>query len=243
MIMPAVRAFFFVNFWLWVDIHFGQHPPPKQEHRIAFVPPQVHDSDASAFSAAYPADSLSYQCNNQVETVHCFHRKNQVETVQDMQSRRVHAPTWNTVLSRYRVNMEPFSMQHCAVKPSPIHYISRVHPNVHQLTNQILHPSPAPGLLSQGTPWKTLRKSFMLFDLKASTFRPYPQTEATLMSMEHLMTSRYNTCNNWACSVAIIALHIYSVKASCMPLWLLNEAMTFFPVTCHSLGSVQRLLQ
>jgi hypothetical protein len=40
------------------------------------------------------------------------------------------------------------------------------------------------------------RMSFMLFDSKASTFLPYPQTEATLMSMAHLMISRYNTCNN-----------------------------------------------
>jgi hypothetical protein len=51
---------------------------------------------------------------------------------------------------------------------------------------------------------------FMLFDLKASTFRPYPQTEATLMSMKHLMTSRYNTCNNWACSAGTLALHLYT---------------------------------
>jgi hypothetical protein len=79
--------------------------------------------------------------------------------------------------------------------------------------------------------------SFMLFDLKASTF-PYMQTEATLMSMEHLMTSRYNTCNNWACSVVVIALHLYTQgpgfepglfhKAYYMPLWLLNEAMICF---------------
>ncbi len=80
--------------------------------------------------------------------------------------------------------------------------------------------------------------SFMLFDLKSSTSRPYPQTEANLMSMEHLMTSRYYTCNNWVCSVVVIALHLYTEgpgfepgifhKACYMPLWLLNEAMTFF---------------
>ncbi len=156
MIMPAITAFFLSNPGCGRTSILAI-APPKQEHRTAFAPPQVHDRDASAFSAAYSAHTLSYQCSNQVETVHCFHKKNQVETVfQDMQSRRVHAPIWNTVLSRYRVHMEPFSMQHCAVKPSPIHYISRVHPNVHELTNHILHPSPAPGLLSQGAPWKTL---------------------------------------------------------------------------------------
>ncbi len=98
--------------------------------------------------------------------------------------------------------------------------------------------------------------SFMLFDLKTSTFLPYPQTEATLMSMEHLMTSRYNACNNWACSVVDIALHLYTQgpgfepglfhKACYMP--LLNEDMTFLSCNmtsqiCHSLGRVQRLLQ
>ncbi len=50
--------------------------------------------------------------------------------------------------------------------------------------------------------------SFMHVDLKASTFSPYPQIEETLMSMEHLMTSRYNTCNNWACSAVVIELSL-----------------------------------
>ncbi len=62
------------------------------------------------------------------------------------------------------------------------------------------------------------------------------------------MTSRYNVCNSWACSVVVIALHLYTKgprfepgllhKACYMPLWLLKEAMTFFSVTCHSLGRV-----
>jgi hypothetical protein len=33
--------------------------------------------------------------------------------------------------------------------------------------------------------------SFMIFDLRAKTFRPCPQTEAPLMCMERLMTRRY----------------------------------------------------
>ncbi len=83
--------------------------------------------------------------------------------------------------------------------------------------------------------------SFMLFDLKASTFLPYQQTEATLMSMQHLMTSRYNTCNNWACSTVAIELYLYTQVPGFepglfhkvlfmlrnMPLWLLNEGMNF----------------
>ena len=33
------------------------------------------------------------------------------------------------------------SMSHCALKPIGFHYISRDHPNAHELTNHILHPS------------------------------------------------------------------------------------------------------
>ena len=39
-----------------------------------------------------------------------------------------------------------------------IHYISRDHPNAHELTNHIPHPSPAPGRRSPGAPGKTLRR-------------------------------------------------------------------------------------
>jgi hypothetical protein len=38
-----------------------------------------------------------------------------------------------------------------------IYYMSRDHPNAHELTNHIRHPSPAPGLLSPGAPEKALR--------------------------------------------------------------------------------------
>ncbi len=64
------------------------------------------------------------------------------------------------------------------------------------------------------------------------------------------MTSRYNTCNNWEKRSGHSAPLLYTRfepglfhKALYMPLWLLNQAMTFFSVTCHSLGRVQRLLQ
>ena len=38
----------------------------------------------------------------------------------------------------------------------PIHYMSRDHAIAHELTNHILHPSPAPGLRSPGAPRKVL---------------------------------------------------------------------------------------
>ena len=43
-------------------------------------------------------------------------------------------------------------------QPPSIHYISRDHPNAHELTNHIPHPSPAPGRRSPGAPGKTFRR-------------------------------------------------------------------------------------
>ena len=42
--------------------------------------------------------------------------------------------------------------------PALLHYISRDHPNAHELTNHIRHPSPEPGLRSPGAPEKWLRR-------------------------------------------------------------------------------------
>ena len=83
--------------------------------------------------------------------MHC--RKNQVELLQGSQSRREHGP--NMVM--HRVHMEPFSRRLRALQSPEIHYMSRDHPNAHELTNHIRHPSPAPGLRSPGAPGKVLR--------------------------------------------------------------------------------------
>ena len=40
----------------------------------------------------------------------------------------------------------------------PIHYMSRDHDIAHELTNHILHPSPAPGLRSPGATENRLRR-------------------------------------------------------------------------------------
>ena len=42
--------------------------------------------------------------------------------------------------------------------PAPLHYLSRDHPNAHELTHHIRHPSPEPGLRSLGAPGKWLRR-------------------------------------------------------------------------------------
>ena len=48
------------------------------------------------------------------------------------------------------------SMSCCALNDLRFHYISRDHPNAHELTNHILHPSPSPepGRRSPGAPSK-----------------------------------------------------------------------------------------
>ncbi len=52
------------------------------------------------------------------------------------------------VLSSWRVHMEPFSIWHDRHSNRRLHYISRDHPNAHELTYHIWHPSPESGLRS-----------------------------------------------------------------------------------------------
>ncbi len=56
------------------------------------------------------------------------------------------------------VHMEPFSKRLRALQPLEIHYMSRDHSKAHELTNHILHPSPAPGMRSPGAPGNVLRR-------------------------------------------------------------------------------------
>ena len=46
----------------------------------------------------------------------------------------------------HRDHMEPFSLRTRAMQSREIYYMSRDHPNAHELTNHIRHPSPAPVL-------------------------------------------------------------------------------------------------
>ena len=52
-----------------------------------------------------------------------------------------------------------------ALQSPEIYYRSRDHPNAHELTNHIRHPSPAPGLRSPGAPGKVLRMRFGIVPL------------------------------------------------------------------------------
>jgi hypothetical protein len=81
-------------------------------------------------------------------------RKKRAESVQHMQSRRYHGPN----MAMHRGHMEPFSMRRRALRPLKIHYMSRDHPKAHELTNHILHPSPAPCRRSPAAPGNVLRR-------------------------------------------------------------------------------------
>ncbi len=51
-----------------------------------------------------------------------------------------------------RIHMEPFALLVRAQQSREIYYRSWDHPNAHELTNRIRHPSPEPGLRSPGAP-------------------------------------------------------------------------------------------
>ena len=83
--------------------------------------------------------------------MHC--RENRLESSEDSQSRRQHGPN----MAMRRVHIQPCALRVRALQSCEIYYRSRDHPNAHELTNHIRHPSPAPGLRSPGAPGKALR--------------------------------------------------------------------------------------
>ena len=105
-------------------------PPNGAQHRLC---PSAGRAQVR-LRAAYSVHSLSYRCTAGRSKWQwywtCMQAPNMVN---------------------YRAHMETFSMSHfmshsSIVNPPSIHYISRDHPNAHELTNHIPHPSPAPGL-------------------------------------------------------------------------------------------------
>ncbi len=88
-----------------------------------------------------------------------------------------HVGRWQAQnMVNYRVHMEPFSRQHYilhrAYSPLSNHYISRDHPNTHELTNHILHPSPATGALKEVAHHDVLRNGF---DVTNKNYQKFPQ--------------------------------------------------------------------
>ncbi len=80
--------------------------------------------------------------------------------------------------------------------PAPLHYISGDHPNAHELTNHILHPSLEPGLRSQGAPGKWLHRRCGIVPVSPT---------GTTGSLPRILSTRvtYNICFQWSSSYTI----------------------------------------
>ncbi len=125
-----------------------QVTPPTRAWGTLLAPAQFHNRSLP--------DPDTWQAPAQIclKTLHCW--KNQLELALTHQSAEESAP--KMVLWRH-CHMEPFwgflhVAQQTRRRPSQFHYISLDHPNAHELTNHILHPSPEPGLLSPGATGK-----------------------------------------------------------------------------------------
>ena len=128
------------------------YTPKKQAFSTVFDPPQLHERDATVPNIrpnVYLAQALPREPSRIV-------RGQPEQTVAWPKHCVVSRFTWN--LSPMRtVHMEHFSLRLRALESREIYYMSRDHPNAHELTNHIRHPSPAPGLRSPGAPEKALR--------------------------------------------------------------------------------------
>ena len=115
--------------------------PKKQAFSTVFDSPQLHERDATVPNirpTVYLYQSLPREPSRIV-------RGQPEQTV-----------AWpkHCVVSRFTWNLSPRLR---ALESREIYYMSRDHPNAHELTNHIRHPSPAPGLRSPGAPEKALR--------------------------------------------------------------------------------------
>ena len=135
------------NPWWCVHFHLGQRPPPKGvEHSLC---PSAGRAQGR-LRAAYSVQSLSYLYTARRSKWH--RHRTCVSDWSRPQTRWIIVFTWN--LSPRRTSC--CTVAQCHQPPPSIHYKSRDHPNAHELTNHIQHPSPAPGLRSPGAPGKAL---------------------------------------------------------------------------------------
>jgi hypothetical protein len=115
--------------------------PKKQAFSTVFDPPQLHERDATV--------------PNIRPTVYLY-RSLPREPSRIVRGQPELTVAWpkHCVVSRFTWNLSPRLR---ALESREIYYMSRDHPNAHELTNHIRHPSPAPGLRSPGAPEKALR--------------------------------------------------------------------------------------
>ncbi len=118
--------------------------PKKQAFGTVFDPPQLHERDATEPPIrpnVYLADALL---------------REPTRIVRALPEQTVAWPKHGPNMPMRRVHMESFARQVRALPSREIYYRSRDHPNAHELTNHIQHPSPVPGLRSPGAPEKAL---------------------------------------------------------------------------------------
>jgi hypothetical protein len=122
----------------------------KQAFSIIFAPPKLHQRDATepntrlnVYLAEAPPSDSSRIVRGQPEQTVAWPKHGNASC--NSCSHGTGNPSHGTHLHA----------QHLTLQSCQIYYMSRDHPN--ELMNHILHPSPAPGLLSPGAPEKTLR--------------------------------------------------------------------------------------
>ena len=116
--------------------------PKKQAFSIIFAPPKLHERDATEPNIrpnVYLADTLPNESSR---------------IVRGKPEQTVAWPKHGDAPCSHGTHLHA---RHLALQSCEIYYMSRDHPNAHEWTNHILHPSPAPGLRSPGAPEKVLR--------------------------------------------------------------------------------------
>ena len=119
--------------------------PKKQACGTAFDPSQLHERDATEPHIrlnVYHADALP---------------REPIRIVRGQPEQTVAWPKHGVFIQSAQRSALTGGHRALRLQSREIYYRSRDHPNAHELTNHIRHPSPAPGLRSPGAPEKALR--------------------------------------------------------------------------------------
>ena len=119
--------------------------PKKQACGTVFDPSQLHERDATE-PHIWPNVYFAYA-----------QRREPTRIVRGQPEQTLAWPKNGDASCSHGTFLGSFSLRHRALPSREIYYMSRDHPNAHELTNHIRHPSPAPGLRSPGAPEKVFR--------------------------------------------------------------------------------------
>ncbi len=130
---------------MWQRIHFWSYPPPTRAWGTLLAPAQFHNR------SLLDPDTCQAPAQNAV-------------LLEELTRIGLDPSEWrgecleNDALEALSHGTFFHVARQTRRRPSQFHYISRDHPNSHELTNHILHPSPEPGLWSPGSPGKWWRR-------------------------------------------------------------------------------------